>query len=725
MATGFTPSFLIFPKNGGTQSINYTTSLIGNGTWQNLYFYSNDIADEILSGNLSDQTATSCTVNVTASANPTTSEQNYTGVFSQNFAATRPLQYEFPIKIASVENDFTPASNTLIIPASGGSYSIYFVTNNSTVASDWSTEYSSEYATLENVVSGSQFYSFDLVVGETSLLENSSERIRLQYRVNGGSLLVRNFYFTILAKENQIVAKPASLNFPQIAATKTIEVSTNISDSSDFLAEPDSSTTFVNNVSVQAVSDKSANISISTDTNTGTTRSGNVIIRCGNYSINYPISQDAYDPDAASIVIKNDFYQINYPKYVGNSYFTTTGITEGTIQVSSNADWLTAIVGNNYITFTAQENNSNSIRNGILTLSGSDSAGKVVSDTLTVQQNGINVYPICQDSTVLYNFNNESNFIIYNITTDGDIIYSGKAYKLPDAEYIEFNVNKICYNYLNSDLPNGFSFSGNFNKLYQLKDYYKTFVITDNNNNTINSYNFYNSYSYDFADFSTKINSNNNLPISQPIKYEIDRRQYFLYSLFYPNISTNQSISYVLSNSKTGENHSLPLTFGAAGGYLFVDNILLTGDYDTIEINGDTYKIVDSCAEYCLYYQNSYGGWDSLLITGNNIKTDNISQNFYNRSFNNTTIEFEKKNYLNVITSKYKFYTSYLTDEQASRMYNLIESNEVYLHNLVTGVVKPVIISDTSLEYKTFTNQQRKKFYYEINVEESQGKIRR
>lgn len=724
MATGFTPSFLIFPKNGGTQSINYTTSLIGDGTWQNLYFYSNDIDYEILSGNITNQTTTSCTVNVTASANPTTSEQKYTGVFSQNFVATRPLQNEFPIKIASVENDFTPASNTLIIPSSGGSYSIYFVTNYSTVASDWSTEYSSEYATIENVVSGSQFYSFDLVVNETSLLENSSERIKLQYRVNGGSLLVRNFYFTILAKENQIVATPASLNFPQIAATKTIEVSTNISDSSEFLAEPDSSTTFVNNVSVQAVSNKSANISISTDTNTGTTRSGNIIIKYNNTTINYPITQDAYDPNAASIVIENDFYQINYQKFNGNTYVTSSGIT-GNLTVSSNADWLTGIYGNNYLTFSADENNSNSIRTGIITLSGSDSAGKVVSDTLTVQQNGINVYPIFQDTTVLYNFNNSSNYIIYNITTDGSIIYSGKAYKLPDAEYIEFNVNKICYNYLNSDLPNGFSYSGNVNNLYQLKDYYKTFVITDNNNNTINSYNFYNSYSYDLSDISEKINSNNNLPISQPIKYEIDRRQYFLYSLFYPTVSNGQSITYVLSNSKTGEQNTRPLTFNEAGGYMFVDNILMTGNFDTIEINGDTYKIVDSCAEYCLYYQNSYGGWDSLLITGNNIKTDDISQNFYNRSFNNTTIEFEKKNYLNIITSKYKFYTSYLTDEQASRMYNLIESNEVYLHNLVTGVVRPVIVTDTSLDYKTFTNQQRKKFYYEINVEESQGKIRR
>lgn len=722
MATGFTPSFLIFPKNGGTQSINYTTSLIGDETWETLYFYPEDGK---LTGNITNQATTSCTVNVTASANSTNSEQSYNGVFSQNFTATRPIQNEFPIKLANVENSFVPASNSLIVPSSGGSYSVYFVTNSSTYAIDWSTQYSSEYASIENVVSGSQFYSFDLVVNETSLLENSSERIKLQYRVNGSAFLVYNFYFTILAKENQIIATPSSLAFPQSAATKTIQVSTNVSGDYEFTAEPDSSTTFVNNVSVQAISNKSANISVSTDTNTGTTRSGNVIIRYGNYSINYPISQEAYDPNAASIVIENDLYQINYPKYVGNSYFTTTGITEGTIQVSSNADWLTAIVGNNYVTFTANENITNTIRTGELTLSGLDSAGKLISDKLTVQQNGINVYQICQDSTVLYNFNNESNFIIYNINTDNSTIYSGKAYKLPNAEYIEFNVNKICYNYLNSDLPNGFSFSGNINNLYQLKDYYKTFVITDNNNNTINSYNFYNSYNYDFADFSTKINSNNNLPISQPIKYEIDKRQYFLYSLFYPYISSNQSITYVLSNSKTNESYSLPLTFGAAGGYLFVDNILLTGDYDTIEINGDTYKILDSCAEYCLYYQNSYGGWDSLLIRGNNIKTDDISQNFYNRSFNNTTIEFEKKNYLNIITSKYKFYTSYLTDEQASRMYNLIESNEVYLHNLVTGVVKPVIVTDTSLDYKTFTNQQRKKFYYEINVEESQGKIRR
>jgi hypothetical protein len=54
-----------------------------------------------------------------------------------------------------------------------------------------------------------------------------------------------------------------------------------------------------------------------------------------------------------------------------------------------------------------------------------------------------------------------------------------------------------------------------------------------------------------------------------------------------------------------------------------------------------------------------------------------------------------------------------------SKMYHLFESTEVYLHNLNTNEITPVTITDSSCEYKTYANQGNKRFYYIINVEES------
>ena len=106
-------------------------------------------------------------------------------------------------------------------------------------------------------------------------------------------------------------------------------------------------------------------------------------------------------------------------------------------------------------------------------------------------------------------------------------------------------------------------------------------------------------------------------------------------------------------------------------------------------------------------------------------KNDTIQQHTLEKYANNTTQQFAKKNYLNKVSTKYTLYTHYLNDEEASKMWHLLESTQVYLHNLEEDKIIPVLIKDTSVDYKTFTNNGKKKFYYTINVAESQEKIRR
>ena len=135
--------------------------------------------------------------------------------------------------------------------------------------------------------------------------------------------------------------------------------------------------------------------------------------------------------------------------------------------------------------------------------------------------------------------------------------------------------------------------------------------------------------------------------------------------------------------------------------------------------------INDSCYDYCLYYCNAFGGWDSLLVDGNVKKVDKIESKYYNKAFNNTRQDFEKKKFANVITPQYTLHTGWFNDDEQSRLHHLLESTEVYLHNLNTDEVVPVNITNNSCEYKTFTNNGKKKFNNTINVEVAQTKVRR
>lgn len=137
------------------------------------------------------------------------------------------------------------------------------------------------------------------------------------------------------------------------------------------------------------------------------------------------------------------------------------------------------------------------------------------------------------------------------------------------------------------------------------------------------------------------------------------------------------------------------------------------------------YDIDTTSKDYVLYYTNSAGGWDSLLVEGNVRKNDEIKSETYTRKVLNTSQEFARNKYLNTITSSWVLYTGYLNDIQASKMFNLIESTKVYLHNLKDNTITPVLITDTNCEYKTYTNQGKNKFYYTINVEASQDTYRK
>ena len=129
-------------------------------------------------------------------------------------------------------------------------------------------------------------------------------------------------------------------------------------------------------------------------------------------------------------------------------------------------------------------------------------------------------------------------------------------------------------------------------------------------------------------------------------------------------------------------------------------------------------KVVDSCNSYKLHYINAKGGYETLPIDGRKDKrTDSLTFEYYKTKGNNQNINKPQMNKFKVdITPKWELQTGWLNDEQSQKMYNLFTSQKVWLENIETGEITPVYITNNAVDYKTFTNNGKRKINYTISV---------
>ena len=281
---------------------------------------------------------------------------------------------------------------------------------------------------------------------------------------------------------------------------------------------------------------------------------------------------------------------------------------------------------------------------------------------------------------------------------------------MPNSNDVSFLLNSVSVNYLNNNI----SFAEGVNVM---TDYLKSFnlVTSEGADKPIL---FFNDWSYKNRDLSKAT------ILNDPITGIVDNRQYLMFNWLLPVESAD--VNLTINDTET----DLFLNNGI-NGYSYVKNLNDT-IYEcgtdlvfNVDDSSIKYTIDNTEKDYVLYYVNASGGWDSLLIEGNSKQTDSIESLNYRKRTINTSLEFDNTKYLNIITPTWTLYTDYLTDEQAAKMFNLLESTCVYLHNLKDNVIIPVIITDNVCEYKTYTNQGKNKFYYTISVEASKNKYRK
>ena len=252
-------------------------------------------------------------------------------------------------------------------------------------------------------------------------------------------------------------------------------------------------------------------------------------------------------------------------------------------------------------------------------------------------------------------------------------IYTGRAYQRPGGNGVSINISKICQDYI-KDSFRDVDFRNYVNSSYVHPYSYVEFNLINVSNGTVlGTYGFVYDWSYENWDGSGRT-------VSNPINGHNMTGMYNFTSTF---VASASAITTAVSTIATG----------------------------------------NSCGEIAIYYKNRKGGWDSFLIEGTWTKKDEYTKYTYNRSFNNNTLEFENGTYHSQIVTSYVLNTGWLNDQQSDNLaFNLLSSNEVYLHNLCTDKVYPVVITDNTATYKTYKNNSRKLVNYQINCEESQRK---
>ena len=300
---------------------------------------------------------------------------------------------------------------------------------------------------------------------------------------------------------------------------------------------------------------------------------------------------------------------------------------------------------------------------------------------------------------------------------DNNVLYTGKAYLRPGESTIKVRINDVCADYFAMSLP---AMSGaNFTP----QTFVKTFK-TYKANTLVDTSEFLFDWSYDYQ-YNPNVSG-----ISAPIIRVIDKNQPIVFS----TLATSAiPVTYTTSGGTTF-NSTIQIARGAAFSGSYNEDFAITAsvsasgtavltinplaDIVAVSIGNILYKIEPACHKYALYYVNAFGGWDSLLIEGNDAKVDAYTRSSMQMDESNILIENrEKRNYLNQITRAITLHTGYLTDDEASRMHHLLGSNMVYLRDLPTGTMMPVLMNAQNCEYKTYTNQGGRMFIYSIEVE--------
>lgn len=373
-------------------------------------------------------------------------------------------------------------------------------------------------------------------------------------------------------------------------------------------------------------------------------------------------------------------------------------------------------------------------RTGSVIFSGKDKNGKSMSVTQFFKQEAYAVAPEPEEpepelptdgedetyspiwKDVHYTFVSDTTYSIYEevkvyvnqhigTITQENLIYSGRVYVPPTNNDVKVMINKVCQNYFEDNFIPEEGYVGQSHN-------FKKFILRGDYGQKLHTYYFVNDWSYKPLTVGLKTN---------PIIPSIVDGQCLFFSAF--SDATQRSYKWGMKYYDGTADYDNTLYVKNE----FYSEFVLPARYKGVKqfYFGDRqYNMIPKCkAQYVLYYINPNGGWDWFPITGKVNKIDSITQYTYTNNYDNNTRQFGKYRYLTEVSTRYNLNTGFLTEKQSDRMWELLESNCVYLHNVVDDKLFPVIITNNEIEYKK-KERGKKMLTYSINVESSQTRER-
>lgn len=126
-----------------------------------------------------------------------------------------------------------------------------------------------------------------------------------------------------------------------------------------------------------------------------------------------------------------------------------------------------------------------------------------------------------------------------------------------------------------------------------------------------------------------------------------------------------------------------------------------------------------SRGKYVIYYYNTLGGYDYLVVEGPVVpSTQNVSNHYL-------TYSRKRKVYQTDQTKKFTVQMGTMPDESSVFVEEMVTSPRVYLHDIAKDEIIPVRPTTSTVEKKTFWNQGRKFANYQIELEDLTAYLRR
>lgn len=302
--------------------------------------------------------------------------------------------------------------------------------------------------------------------------------------------------------------------------------------------------------------------------------------------------------------------------------------------------------------------------------------------------------------------------VLFRITNSaGEVVYSGRSYKKPNETNNSIRINEVCADYIKSITP---SFSVSRYTPYPVETLFiiEVFISTAPDEpedwEELSRVSFVNEWSFDYNHLTERDG------LACPITGRVSPRQRIPFTSY---TNTTGRVTLTGGDEETEEIRAKNL------------NVVDLEDYQGVEkfsVGSVVYKVQGDCYRYVLYYLNAWGGFDTLLIEGEVTESEEVTRETRSVSFDNRLpINRGTENYLNELKKSFVLRTGFLTDEESARMNHLLNSPEVYLEDLNNYQVVPVVLTSTNHALKSFRNQGRRFFEYEINAEVANQKTRR